>query len=305
MKILIAEDSPTSLALLNHSLRKLHHEVIAAKSGKEAIERYHETRPDLIILDVLMEGMDGFETAKQIRMMDPEDWIPIIFLSASVDDESIAKGISAGGDDYLAKPFSDITLAAKIQAMQRISDMRQKLYEMTLKLSVLSSTDALTGVYNRFQFDKILPEMIAQSKRNHRVFALLFIDLDHFKKINDELGHHVGDELLRSVAGRLKHCLRINDLIARMGGDEFAILISDISTEEDAARIAAKIIDQLEPPHDLAEKKIHMHSSIGIVLYPVDGANPTELMSRADKAMYEAKKLGRNNFQFYHHVKVI
>ncbi len=168
MKILVADDSQTNLVLLADALVRLGHEVTATKSGEEAIVAFLKAKPDLIILDVLMDGMTGFECAAKIREIEPDEWIPIIFLSASVDDESIASGIDAGGDDYLTKPFSQITLSAKIKAMQRISDMRKNLYAATCKLSLLSSTDALTGIYNRLQFNSSIVEKIA-------LFLLKFI----------------------------------------------------------------------------------------------------------------------------------
>ena len=162
MQILVADDSKTNLNLISRSLQQLGHEVVPAKSAQEAIELFKLSRPDLIILDVVMDSMDGFECAKQIRALNPGDWIPIIFLSGSVDDESISKGIDAGGDDYLTKPFSEIKLAAKIKAMQRISSMRQELFQATQKLEELSSTDSLTGIYNRLQFNKTIKEKIAR-----------------------------------------------------------------------------------------------------------------------------------------------
>src|SRR3990167_4133982 len=154
MKILVADDSKAALSLITDSLTQLGHTVLPANSGQEAIDIFLSNRPDLIILDVVMDDVNGFETAKRIRSIDTNEWIPIIFLSASVDDASLAKGIDAGGDDYLTKPFSDVTLAAKIKAMQRIADMRQKLFETSQKLFLLSSTDPLTGIYNRLQFER-------------------------------------------------------------------------------------------------------------------------------------------------------
>jgi PleD family two-component response regulator len=218
MDILVADDSMTTLALLTASLKKLGHSVIAAHNGREAIDLFSIKKPDLIILDVVMNEMDGFECAKQIRTIRSDDWIPIIFLSASVDDNSIAQGINAGGDDYLTKPYSEITLAAKIQAMQRISEMRKKMYDTTQELKMLSSTDPLTGLYNRLEFEKRIQEKIAEADRYGLKLAVLFIDIDHFKTVNDSLGHHMGDLLLKEVAKRLKASLRIEDFVARLGG---------------------------------------------------------------------------------------
>jgi diguanylate cyclase (GGDEF)-like protein len=297
VKILVADDSKTNLALITNSLNKLGHEVLPALSGEQAIEIYQSNRPDLVLLDVVMDGIDGFECARRIRQINDTDWIPIIFISASVDDESISHGINSGGDDYLTKPFSDITLAAKIKAMQRISDMRQKLFENTLVLESLSRTDSLTALNNRFQFDLVIQEKINHAQHHGNMFALMFLDLDHFKNINDTMGHQAGDLLLKNVALRLKGCLRLSDFIARMGGDEFAIILSEINEAELATHVGHKIISELTTPYDLNGKKIIVSCSIGSCVYPTDGATAEELMRNADTAMYYAKDKGRNNYK--------
>jgi len=299
VKILIADDSRTNVALLSNALHKLGHEVVAASSGREAVALFQLQRPDLLILDVMMENMDGFECARQIRALDSDDWIPIIFLSASVDDASIAKGIDAGGDDYLAKPFSEITLEAKIKAMQRISDMRQKLFETTQKLYLLSSTDALTDVYNRAQFDRSVKEIVATADRYHNQLALLFIDLDNFKNVNDTFGHHIGDLLLTEVAARLKRCVRSVDFVARLGGDEFAVVLSEIKNIEEAAATAKNILAALDADYNLDNHYIRNGASIGIACYPAMAGSVEDLILNADIAMYHAKASGRNNFQYY------
>jgi two-component system cell cycle response regulator len=293
----VADDSRTNLALISDSLKKLGHEVLPAKSGEEAIKIFANTRPDLVLLDVVMEGIDGFECAKKIRQISADDWIPIIFISASVDDESISKGINAGGDDYLTKPFSHMTLAAKIKAMQRISDMRQKLFETTQVLHTLSTTDSLTGVFNRFQFDRVIQEKLSNAKAFDATFALLFLDLDHFKNINDTLGHQAGDQMLKSVATRLKAELSGNDFIARMGGDEFAIIIDRIRPDNAVDVVANRIIESLSKPHNLGGMKVVVSCSIGFSIFPKDGDTHEMLMRNADTAMYHAKLLGRNNYQ--------
>lgn len=298
MEILVADDSKTNLAIIKSALEKLGHQVSTADSAKDAIKLFSSKRPDLIILDVVMEGMNGFECAKEIRKLSIDDWIPIIFLSASVDDESIAKGIDAGGDDYLTKPFSDITLAAKIKAMQRIADMRQKLFETSQKLYQLSSTDPLTGIYNRLQFDRSIREIFLAAQRYHYLIALLFIDLDNFKSINDTFGHHIGDLLLIEVAKRIKTCLRANDFLARLGGDEFAVVLGEIKSTSEAKQIAQKIIDKLSFDYNLENHHIRNCASIGIACYEYSGTHES-LMLNADIAMYHAKASGRNNYQFF------
>lgn len=299
MKILVADDSKTTLALITESLRKMGHTVISVSDGFVAIEAYKTKNPDLIILDVIMEGMDGFECAKRIRGINTEEWIPIIFLSGAVDDENIAKGIDAGGDDYLTKPFSEITLASKIKAMQRISDMRKKLCITTTKLKLLSSTDPLTGLNNRLQFETTIKEKTSEARENEKAIALLFIDLDNFKTINDTLGHHMGDLLLKEVAGRLKSCLRSKDFIARLGGDEFAIILDEIEDEKIVKEIAQKLIYIINHDYKLGNDQVNVGASIGIAYFPSKETSIEALVINADIAMYHAKEIGRNNYQFY------
>jgi two-component system cell cycle response regulator len=299
LKILVADDSRTNLALITDSIVKLGHEVLPAKNGDEAIKIFAATRPDLVLLDVVMDGMDGFECAKQIRAISEDDWVPIIFISASVDDESISKGINAGGDDYLTKPFSHMTLASKIKAMQRISDMRQKLYETTKVLHILSMTDPLTGAYNRLQFDKVIQDKINYAKKTDGKFALLFLDLDHFKNVNDTLGHQAGDQVLKNVTLRVKASIQEHDFVARMGGDEFAIILDQIKSIAAARLVAEKILAELSINYVLAGSTIKVSCSIGMSIFPDDGDSHEILMRNADTAMYCAKDSGRNNFKSY------
>ena len=299
MKILVADDSRTCLTMIATLLNKLGHDVISVSGGDEAIEMFMTELPDLIILSVVMQGMSGFECAKKIRDIHREDWSPILFLSTSVDDASIAEGMDAGGDDYLIKPFSEIMLVAKIKAMQRITDIQKKLYDMTCKLKILSSIDVLTGIDNRLQFNTVIKERIADASRFNLKLGLLFVDLDNFKSINDHLGHHIGDLLLKEVANRFKSCLRENDFIARLGGDEFAIILSPINQPKDAGFVAQKILDILAPACCIEGQNIHISCSIGIACFPFAGTLPAEFVQHADVAMYFAKEIGRNNFQYY------
>jgi diguanylate cyclase (GGDEF)-like protein len=238
-----------------------------------------------------MPEMDGFELAKRIRQLESE-WIPIIFLSGIIDDKNIEKGINAGGDDYLFKPSSEIAIAAKIKAMQRIYDMKNRL-------NFLSKTDPLTEINNRLQFDIYIKRAISDSKNHHLSFALLFIDLDNFKMINDHFGHPIGDSLLREVAKRLKFCLRSDDFVARMGGDEFAIILKDVESNEMLYMFVKKIQKVITTPYTIENKNFFIKTSIGISCYPADGINASQLLQNADIAMYHAKSMGKNNFQFH------
>lgn len=299
MRILVADDSVTFLNMITDSLQRLGHEVVQASSGEGAIELFREATPDLVILDVVMDGMSGFDAAREIRKISTEDWIPIIFLSSTINDKSIAKGIEAGGDDYLTKPYSEVTIEAKIKAMSRIAEMRQKLLVKRDELQLISTTDILTGLNNRFQFGRLLKAQIGAANRHHHSVALLFIDLDHFKTINDKYGHGIGDLLLREVAQRIETCTRVDDFVARIGGDEFVMILSHVENNADVGVVAQKIIDIIAKEFTINDLKIKITASVGVTLYPDEAKDEAILIQNADIAMYSAKESGRNNFQFF------
>lgn len=299
MKILVVDDSRTSLAIISATLLKLGHKVVTAMMAEQGIACFKNESFDLVILDVIMPDMSGFDCAKRLRALNHEEWIPIIFLSAAVEDISVSLGIDSGADDYLTKPFSEVMLAAKIKAMQRISDMQKKLFDMTKKLTILSSTDVLTHAANRGQFEKVLREEISYANRYHVKFTLFFIDLDHFKDVNDQLGHQAGDLLLIQVAKRINACLRESDFLGRLGGDEFAIILKRVERPEDAGKVAQKILDKLKQSFQLGNNVADISCSIGIACYPTAGSTFETLIQSADIAMYHAKEIGRNNFQFF------
>jgi diguanylate cyclase (GGDEF)-like protein/PAS domain S-box-containing protein len=189
------------------------------------------------------------------------------------------------------------SVSGTIVAFRDVSADRAK----TLELSHLAQHDALTDLPNRVLFNDRLAQAIALAERQGKQLAVMFVDLDHFKKINDSLGHDVGDKLLRSVAGRLKACVRRSDTICRVGGDEFVVLLSQVEHAEDAAISARKALRALTAPHTIDSKSLDINVSIGVSTYPTDGQDAESLLNRADNALYEAKQRGRNNYQFFRH----
>jgi diguanylate cyclase (GGDEF)-like protein len=170
---------------------------------------------------------------------------------------------------------------------------------MTLKMSYLAQHDSLTDLPNRVLLNDRVSEAIVLSSRYGRKLAVLFLDLDRFKHINDSLGHVVGDRLLQSVARRLFTCVRSSDTVGRQGGDEFVLLLREVSHVQDAAITAAKILEALRKPHDIDGHKVHITGSIGIATYPDDGTDVETLMKKADLALYHAKDIGRDSYQFF------
>ena len=305
MRILIADDSRTLRAALGDQLRAMGHEVTEAHEGLQAIDLFRVHEPDLIVLDVDMPVMNGYETARQIRALSGDhDWIPIIFLSSNVGDKDIATGLEAGGDDYLAKPVSPVVLRAKINAMQRITDMRQKLIDLKEQLEAHnvalreeSSIDALTGIPNRRTFDAAFEQEWNHHSRSGKPLALLLADVDYFKRYNDTYGHQKGDQCLKLVAEAMRSAGRRKvDLVARYGGEEFALLLPD-TTPVSALLVAGRVLETLRAqrlPHEAAPAG-HVTMSIGVcAIAPQPGQTPADLVKTADRALYDAKSKGRN-----------
>ena len=308
MKALIIEDSRTSAALVGQQFERMGIETLIAHNGKDGIDLFQRHRPQLVLLDVIMPEMDGFEVAQQIRQIEKTgEWTPIIFLSARDTDADLERGIIAGGDDYLRKPVSEVVLAAKVRAMQRILSMRNSLLALTTRLDDmnrdlvrLSTVDALTGIANRRRFDDALYKEWRRAMRRQYPITLLMCDIDFFKQYNDAHGHQAGDECIRSVARAIEDTLkRPGDLVARYGGEEFAAILPD--TGFDGAQIVAEgvrsAIAELGIPHGRSSVASRVTVSVGAAtMVPSRGAPASggPLVEAADKALYAAKSAGRN-----------
>ncbi|MDM8536421.1 GGDEF domain-containing protein [Desulfobacterales bacterium HSG17] len=182
---------------------------------------------------------------------------------------------------------------------EELNDANEKLKIQNNEISKLATLDSLTGLLNRHSYDNILERTLKIAKRNNKQFSILFIDLDHFKNINDTLGHHIGDLLLKEVAKKLQSCIRESDIVSRIGGDEFNILLEGITAQNDAAYIAKRILAKMSKSFNIESHKLTVTASIGISNYPSNGVTLSELLKNADIAMYQAKELGRNRYQFY------
>jgi diguanylate cyclase (GGDEF)-like protein len=306
MNVLIVDDTPSTLLLACKQVEAMGHVVMTAADGAQAVTQFTRERPDLILMDIVMPGMDGFETTRRIREIENGTaWTPIIFLTAMVQDEDLQRGIAVGGDDYLTKPFRRIVLESKIKAMQRIAEMRHALVETTLKLdtanrelSRLSSLDGLTGIANRRRFDEAIDAEWRRARRNASTLSLVLADIDHFKYFNDSRGHQAGDDCLRKVADALQRTVkRPGDLVARYGGEEFAVLLPETQPEgalylADQLRLAVSSLNLL---HTSSPVATYVTISIGVAsCSPEPGNSPEQLIMMADERLYAAKRNGRN-----------
>ena len=207
MKVLIVEDDRAVMMLTSAYVRSFGHEVTQAFSGEEAIEKFDLNHIDLVIMDYMLPGINGFETTMKLRETYDDEWFPIIFLTSATEDGHLSKGLAAGGDDYLYKPVSSVVLEAKLKAMQRIVTMQQELQEKNSRLEQLSFLDGLTQIYNRRGFDRAIKSEWKRMRRDNNELTLLMMDVDFFKKYNDHYGHQAGDDCLKTVASTLEQQL--------------------------------------------------------------------------------------------------
>lgn len=305
LKVLVVEDSKVTLKAICNYLERMEIQPLTAETGREALEAYRRERPDIILLDGRLPDVDGFEVAREIRAMEKKkDWTAIIFLTSMTKDEDLARGIEAGGDDYLMKPISEIVLKAKVIAMRRLVEMQRALIDLTYKLNVtnrelqqLSATDGLTGLSNRRMYDELSLREWRRCERTKKSIALVMVDVDFFKLYNDHYGHQAGDECLKAVANQLKRSApRASDVVARYGGEEFVLALGE--TDMDGALWVAnhfrqRIVD-MKIPHAGSESG-YVTVSCGVAsVRPDDTVSLETLLQTADHALYQAKQQGRN-----------
>lgn len=316
-KILVADDDMNVRLLTRQCLEAEGLEVVEAADGPEALDLFVRERPDLVFLDVEMPGMTGLEVCHRIRAMPQGENIPILIVTGSDDRESIDEGFDAGATQYKTKPVNWSLLGRDVQYILRASNAFNSLKRQEDRLRYLAYYDPLTNLPNRRSFNEQLNRILKRAHRHESSAALLFIDLDNFKRINDSIGHGRGDRLLVEIAKRLINELREDDVvnyfsdlnaeedsdlgteIARLGGDEFTVVLGDVENPEAAERVARRIMTSLSQPIALQTHNPVITPSIGIAMYPEDGADADSLLRNADTAMYAAKADGRSCYRFY------
>ena len=290
--ILVVDDDPAIRLVIRHAMQQNGYQVIEASNGLEAVQYSIRQIPDLILMDAVMPEMDGFRATEEIRKIEACDDTPILMATSLDDDDSISRAFSVGACDYITKPFNWSVLKHRVRRMLQAANAQRRIQH-------LAYHDALTGLPNRMLFMDRIDQAISRAQREKGQFALLFIDIDHFKVINDSMGHDAGDQLLNLISIRLREILRKSDTVARLGGDEFTVIIEYLQHPDDVIQITKNILSALDLPAEVNGKEVYVGGSIGIAMYPQDGENFGVLLKNADTAMYKAKDLGRNTFQFY------
>jgi diguanylate cyclase (GGDEF)-like protein len=297
MSVLVAEDNPVFQSMLRSMLTKWGYEARVLPNGLEAWDAMQAAdAPRLAVLDWMMPYMDGVEVCRRIRTAAREPYVYVLLLTARTESQDLVEGMEAGADDYLTKPFNAQELRVRLRAGRRILDLQQQLMEAREALRVQATHDALTGLFNRGRVLEILATEIARSEREMRPLAVLMVDLDRFKQINDTLGHQAGDAVLRESARRMQAATRQYDASGRYGGEEFLIVLPGCGAREGHAQ-AERIREAFaRAPFAAGADSLAVTCSIGVSSRDACAAGDADrLIREADAALYDAKNRGRNS----------
>jgi two-component system cell cycle response regulator len=283
-RILVVDDNEVNVELLVVMLASEHYVVSTAFDGFEALAKIAAEKPDIVLLDVMMPELDGFEVCRCIKADPATAHIPVIMVTALSDVDDLVRGFEAGADDFVTKPVNGLALMARIDSQLR----RKRDYEHILEQS---RADPLTGAFNRGYFDAHAPRLAARCRPARQSLSVLMIDVDDLKQVNDAHGHSAGDHVLKQVVNRVTSALRPSDLVARMGGDEFAVVMPE--TDLDAAlQVAERLRGRIA---ETPVEGVAVTVSIGVTASRPDVEEELEVtLQRADAAVYEAKRAGGN-----------
>lgn len=297
--ILVVDDDPDNMRLITAVLGHEGYQVDEAESGSKALEKIHMKTPHLVLLDVNMPGLNGLDTLKQLRTK--EHYVSVMFVSARGDTEDVVRGLDAGADDYLRKPFEPTELLARVRAKLRIKDLNDQLRVANAKLQELVDIDDLTGLYNMRSVYERLDHELERGRRYNRCVGVVMMDMDHFKSVNDDHDHLFGSFVLGETGKIIKDNIRQVDFAARYGGDEFLIVLTETSLQG-IQRFAERIRKVIEK-HTFVNgsDSIKLTASLGFSITAAgsQSVDARTLVRTADKALYNAKEAGRNCVRFY------
>jgi diguanylate cyclase (GGDEF)-like protein len=290
--ILVAEDSLVVRAVLRRHLEEEGYVVVEAVDGEAAIDRCKQALPDVILLDIEMPGMNGLEVLAKLKSDDALKDIPVVFLTGRTGTEDIVAGLRSGAHDYLKKPFDSAELTARVGAAVRTKRLQDELRRQSEEFDRMSRTDALTGLYNRRHIEERFGEVGSSAVRHGYLLAVVMLDIDYFKRVNDEEGHQGGDDVLREFTRRLQREVREEDIVGRWGGEEFLVILTE--TEIEGVRMVAERIRVAVAgkPFEIGDHERAVTVSAGCAAG--SALDTDELVRRADVALYAAKAAGRN-----------
>ncbi|MRW89633.1 EAL domain-containing protein [Duganella sp. FT80W] len=289
--VLVVDDDRSTRSTLRHTLQRDGFRVDEASDGQQALTMLAHLQPDAILMDAMMPVMDGFTACARMQELPNAADIPVLMITALQDNASVERAFAAGASDYIPKPIHYAVLSQRVRRIIEGNRAEKRIRH-------LAYNDVLTNLPNRTLFFELLASSIDQAQGHGQQVAVLFMDLDRFKYVNDNLGHGIGDRLLQAVAQRVRNTVRAGDSVARLGGDEFTVVLHELDSPAAAATAAHNIVRALSAPFPIDGHEIFVTASVGIAMYPHDGSDVATLVKHADSAMYRAKRTN-SGFQFY------
>ncbi|MDO8412971.1 MAG: diguanylate cyclase [Gallionellaceae bacterium] len=294
--ILIVDDQIANVQLLEQMLRTVGYQCIASTMDPYTVCALHrDNNYDLILLDLQMPGMNGFQVADGLKEIEIDGYAPIFVVTAYPDQK--LRALASGAKDFISKPFDLMEVKTRIHNMLEVRLLYKKTEDSNKVLASLALHDALTGLPNRRLLMDRLALAINHARRNKGLMAVMYLDLDGFKQVNDTSGHDAGDALLKMVADRMVAAVRQEDTVARLGGDEFVIALWELSHTDGVAKLASKVLQAVSQPYNIQGHSVSITISIGVGIYPEHGEDAKTLLKSADTALYEAKHAGKNNIR--------
>ena len=294
--ILIVDDQEANVQLLDQMLRNAGYMRITSTRDPHVVCALHRTNHyDLILLDLRMPGMDGFQVMECLKEIETDGYLPVLAVTAEPAHK--LRALQSGAKDFVSKPFDLAEVLTRVHNMLEVRLLHEAARNYGKMLESLALNDPLTGLANRRLLADRMSMALVHARRDKSAMAVVYLDLDGFKQINDTLGHGAGDNLLKMVAGRLVATVREEDTVARLGGDEFIIALWHVSDADYAISVASRAIEMVSQPYDIEGNPVSITTSAGVSIYPDHGEDAETLMKSADLALYEAKSAGRNTYR--------
>ena len=295
-KILIVDDQRVNVLLLEQMLGGAGYMSVASTMNPDEVCRLHrENRYDLILLDLVMPGTDGFQIMEGLKDVETDGYLPVLAVTAHPAHK--LRALQCGAKDFISKPFDLAEVLMRVHNMMEVRLLHEAARNHSKMLESLALKDPLTGLANRRLLAERMSMALDHARRNQSAMAVVYLDLDGFKQVNNTLGHSAGDGLLKMVAERLLATVREEDTVARLGGDEFIMGLWHLSSADDAATVASKVIEVVSQPYDIEGQTVTITASAGIGIYPLHGEDADTLMRSADLALYETKRAGKNAYR--------
>jgi two-component system cell cycle response regulator len=295
LQVLVVDDSPVYRKLVEHALEESPYALRFAKSGREALDLFARHLPAIVITDWMMPDLSGLDLCQRLRADVHRGYTYIILLTSIAEKDNVVKGLAAGADDYLTKPFDPGELLARIGVGRRIIDLHRQIDAKNKLLEDLAHRDALTGLPNRRAIEDWAARQLRGAARHGFSYWVVLADLDSFKSVNDTYGHIGGDALLQQFAALLKTVIRSSDICGRLGGDEFLLVITHVEADAISKTVESFREKLAQQQFEMGDERVSMTASFGIAgLTGKENLDFTTLVRRADKALYAAKNAGRN-----------